>query len=185
MALSARSILRFFILSTVASAAAHAQVYFAPDPGPARAEVTATGFKVGNNVIEATWRIHDGAVSGGEVRDLVSHRTIPAQPQPFVLLMKDGRVLSTVDMHSSKPPVIANIAGQPSAAATLHGVAGKQITFEGDNPQTGLHATWRAIIPDGANYFRQEVTLSATTSPVAIAEVRLVDWNLAEARVVG
>ncbi|HKD91566.1 MAG TPA: hypothetical protein VKB56_06665, partial [Terriglobales bacterium] len=183
--MSATSLFRFVLLSTVASVAAHAQVYFAPDPGPARAEVATTSFRVGNGVIEATWQVRNGAISGAELHDLISHRTIPAPPAPFVLLMKDGRVISPADLHPSKSPVAANISAQLSAAAASQRVAGKQITFEADDPQTGLHAIWRAIILDGANYFRQEITLSATRSAIAIAEVRLVDWNLPDAQVVG
>jgi hypothetical protein len=125
------------------------------------------------------------AIRGGEVRDLVAHRTIAAQPSPFVLLLKDGTAISAGQMKTTSAPKVADLAPHPDASSAAERIAGKQVTIEAEDAASGLHVTWRGILRDGSNYLRQEFTLTATKSEVAIAEVRLIDWALADARVVG
>ena len=48
-----------------------------------------------------------------------------------------------------------------------------------------LHVTWQVILRDGSNYVRQEVAVTAEAGDVPVREVRLVDWNLPDAHVVG
>ena len=48
-----------------------------------------------------------------------------------------------------------------------------------------LTVHWCAVLRDGANYLRQEVTLKATAKPVDIAEVRMFDFAAPAAKVVG
>ncbi len=48
-----------------------------------------------------------------------------------------------------------------------------------------LAVHWCAVLRDGANYLRQEITLKATTQPVDIAEVRMFEVAAPDAKVVG
>lgn len=176
---------KLLIILILLSLSAAGQVYFAPDPGVARAVSAAGTITLGNAVLQATWRVDDGAIRGREVRDLIAHRTIAAQASPFVLLLKDGRAISAGEMRITGAPEIGDVVPQPDAASAAERIAGKQITVEADDPASGLHATWRATLRNGSNYLRQEITLTPTKSEVAISEVRLIDWNLPEARVAG
>ncbi len=48
-----------------------------------------------------------------------------------------------------------------------------------------LAVHWCAVLRDGANYLRQEVTLKAGAQAVDIAEVRMFDFDAPGAEVVG
>jgi hypothetical protein len=167
------------------SLSATAQVFFAPAPGSASAASSAQTISLGNTVLQATWRIEGDSLRGGEIRDLISRKTIGAQPSPFLLLLKDHTVISASGMKLATASKIETIAPKPNASSAAERIAGKQIIVEADDATSGLHATWRAILRDGSNYLQQEITLTATKSEVPIAEVRMIDWNLPDARVVG
>lgn len=154
-------------------------------PGRARAQSANQTIALGNNVLQLRWSIRGGSIRNKEVRDLLARRTLSAQPALFVLRFKDGRAISATDLRTAGQPGITDVPPQPSASTAAERLPGQQLTMEADEPSSGLHVTWRAILRDGSNYVRQEVTLAATGSAVELSEVRLIDWSLPDARVVG
>src|SRR3989442_775912 len=116
------------LIAILLSLPASGQVYFAPAAGVARAGSTAQTLTLGNAVLQATWQVTDGTIRGGEVRDLIAHRPIAAQPSPFVLLLKDGRAIPMSGMRITATPKIADVPAQPAAASAAERIAGRQIT---------------------------------------------------------
>ncbi len=161
------------------------QVYFAPDPGAARAQTTVQTATLSNRVLQMRWDLREGRIRGGEFRDSVEGRVLPAQATPFVLLLGDGRVISGSDLRVVGEPRVADLAPEPNASCAAEKLPGKAITIEADDSSSGLQVTWRATLRDGSNYVRQEVALSATKTELSISEVRLVDWHLPDAHVAG
>ena len=163
-----------------------AQVYFAPDPGPAQARFDGKIISLSNKVLDVRWRFESGQVRPDSVRSLtVSHRAWPAPNSLFTLLLKDGQAISGSGLRMPNQPKIDDLSATSSGARAAERLPGKSVTIEADDAATSLHIVWRAILRDGSNYVRQEVTFSAVKSPIAIAEVRLIDWNLPEAHVAG
>jgi hypothetical protein len=179
-----RNICILFIHLCLASFAS-AQVYFAPKPGPARAQVAGEALSISNAILQVSWRTAGGRLRGAEVRDLLNHRVLDAPSSPLVLILKDGRMLSLADMRLTNSPKATEIAAQPHASRAAARIGGSALVVEAEDPVTALHVTWRAVLRDGSNYVRQEITLTAASTDVAISEVRLLDWNLPGARVVG
>ena len=177
-----KAIVVVFLIALSASA----QVYFAPDPGPAQVRFDGKIFALTNNVLDVRWRLENGELRPDSVRSLgFSSRTWPGPVSLFTLLLKDGRAISATSLRITGQPKIEDLKSASGRARAAERFSGKAVVVEADDPATSLHVTWRAILRDGSNYVRQEVTLAATKSPVAISEVRLVDWNLPQARVVG
>ncbi len=179
-----RSVNLLFIHLVLASLA-FAQVYFSPDPGRARAQAVGETATLSNAVLQVSWATTGGHLRGVEVRDLLNHRALAAPASPAILLLKDGRMVSLSDLRLTTALKTADIVAQPNAARVAARLLGRAIAVEAEDPGTGLHLVWRAVLRDGSNYVRQEVTFTATSSDVPIAEVRLLDWNLPNARVVG
>jgi len=48
-----------------------------------------------------------------------------------------------------------------------------------------LRVSWHVVLRDGSNYVRQQFEVVAKAQYVAVREVRLVDWNLPDAHVIG
>lgn len=165
---------------------ASAQVYFAPQSGPAYVQFDGRNITLANKVIEAKWSVGGGHVRPVSVRSvLAGGQMYAAQSALFTLLLKDGRAISAASLLINGMPKVEDLASKSTSSRAVERVAGKSVSIEADDPSTSLHITWRAILCDGSNYVRQEITLSATKTPVGISEVRLVDWNLPQARVVG
>ena len=81
--------LAFFLalLFPAALCSADTPVYFAPDPGSARAEVNREGFSLENSVLRVRWNATGEGVEGLDFTDLITRRTSSAQRQPFTLLL--------------------------------------------------------------------------------------------------
>ncbi|MBV8205868.1 MAG: enterotoxin [Acidobacteria bacterium] len=164
--------------------AAETQVYLAANPGPARAALSGAAITLGNDVLEISWAAEGGAVKGRDFRDLLHKRTLPAQPALFVILLQDGRAISSLDLQFTGQN-IEDLAPRAGSARASERLAGKAIRLQAADSATGLQITWRGVLRDGSNYIRQEVTLAAAQAPVKIAEVRLIDWQLPDAAVIG
>ena len=101
------------------------------------------------------------------------------------LQLRDGRVIAASQMKLKADPVEERIAPVPGTSRASEHVAGNRICADlsAEDPLLAIH--WCAILRDGANYLRQEMTLKAGTQPVDIAEVRLFDFSAPGAEVKG
>jgi hypothetical protein len=186
MTITIRSTVLF--LSVLLAAGLSAQdtpVYFAPDPGVAKVEVNSRGFFISNSVLSVSWRVTGGRIEGLEFDDQLAHRRLPAQSLPFVLLLGDGSVVSASGMKMVGPPEVVELAANPGAARLAERIPGKTVAVEFEDERGRLHLTWQVILRDGSNYVQQQFVLLAQSQDVAVREVRLVDWNLSDAHVVG
>jgi hypothetical protein len=160
-------------------------VYFAPDPGAARVAVGASVFSVSNATLGLSWTSVNGRVRGQRFENRLSHRDLPAQPAPFVIVLSDGRVLAADTLRASGPPRAVDLPVHGDASRLSDRVPGKAVVVEFEDEPSTLHVTWRVVLRDGSNYVRQEVELRAGARDVPVREVRLVDWSLRGAHVVG
>jgi hypothetical protein len=170
----------------LSSISASAQVYFAPDPGPARALAMSSGSGpfLENNLVAAKWLVHDGTLNGASLQVKgKTPRVVNLPHEPFVILLNDGRAIEAT--HIDGEPVVSPLRADSQSAQLADRLPGQQVSAEFNDAASGLKITWRAILRDGSNYIRQEITISATNGAVSISEVRLIDWNLPDARVVG
>ena len=173
------------LLFPAALCSADTPVYFAPDPGSARAEVNREGFSLENSVLRVRWNATGEGVEGLDFTDLITRRTSSAQRQPFTLLLGDGSILSSSAMKVVEGAHLVELAAQPGALPISQQVAGKGVTVEFADQANKLHITWQVILRDGSNYVRQEIKVTATSADVPVREIRLVDWSIPGARVVG
>ena len=176
-------LIAFLTLLTLA-AAQTTPVYFAPDPGPAHAQSVPDGVAMSNSVVTLLAPVNGKRLGGLRFTDRLAQQSL-AQADPFVLILRDGTILRASDLDVIGAPAIAALKPEPNASRASERLPGQTFTVELQATATPLRVTWRALLRDGANYIRQEVTLSATTADVPIAEVRLVDWGAPDARVVG
>jgi len=91
-------------------------VYFAPDPGVAKADANQNAFSVSNTVLSMSWRLADGHVQGAEFKDQLAHRAQAAQAVPFSLILGDGSVLPASSMKMVAAPKVVTLDAYPDAA---------------------------------------------------------------------
>jgi len=153
--------------------------------GTAKAEIRSQLLSLSNQMVEAQWLVREGKLSGLKfvIRRTGSEIALPRDP--FLLILKDGTSVRASEMTLMKPPRVQVLRADPAASRAAEHFAGQAILVPLQDPTRKLSVDWRAILRDGSNYVRQEITVSAPNDDQPIAEVRLFDGSLPGARVIG
>jgi hypothetical protein len=141
-------------------------------------------YRLGNEQIAATFSADTGALRVSGIVDKRTGRTL-APGEAFSLKLRDGRVVVASAMKLVSPPAEDALQANATASRAAEHLAGKRLCadLELDRPALAVH--WCAILRDGTNYLRQEITLKAGAQAVDLAEVRLFDFKAQGAAVVG
>ena len=130
---------------------------------------------VSNESISASWSVRGGELRWQSLANHFTGVTLPLDGSPFQLVPKEGPVLRSSDFKIVGEPAIENIPDAPASAKAADHVPGRQIRVELEDSSAKVHLTWRAILHEGANYLRQEVTIRAAQQPLALAQIGLID----------
>src|SRR6185312_6812188 len=139
-----------------------------------------------NGVLRATLPADAHDLSGLEVTSISDN--VRLQPgEPFVLELQNGQSIASSQMQLTTPLTLTltRIATQrrsPRHAATL---AGSQLCADFALPSGGGSAHWCLVAREGTNYLRQELTIHAGATQLAIAKVILFRFNAPDAKTVG
>jgi hypothetical protein len=152
-------------------------------PGKADATAQESTITLKNAAFEATWYTADGKLRGGSFAwSPAGSISLPADV--FLLIFADGRKLTSTSMRIVEAPRIEHLTPNPQAARLEERFPGKRVSVRFEDPATKFAVTWSAILRDGDNYIRQEVSLSAA-SDAPVLQVRLLDLPLPDAKVLG
>jgi hypothetical protein len=154
------------------------------DPGKPEVSVQGDTITLKNSVLSATWTTADGKLRGESFAGAWIAAPSPLPSNAFTLVFADGRSLTASSMRIADRPRIEELAADPQAACLEEHFAGKRLIVRLEDPASKFVVVWSAILRDGDNYFRQEVSLSAAQD-APIRKVRLFDFQLRSARVVG
>ncbi len=157
----------------------------ATEPGAAQIESVKGSFTLSNAFLSATWRVSDAGLQNVDFRDRVTNRALSPQVSAFVLLLGDGRVINALAMKVVAEPRPVMLQGNSDSQRKGDHVDGKAISVDLEDSAGALRVNWRAVLRNGANYVRQEITITPKSADVPITEVRLVDWPLGGAYVAG
>jgi hypothetical protein len=158
---------------------------FAAAPGFASSSDASTGiYELNGQRLEARFSVDGGRLRVVWVKDLASGATL-APGEAFSLTLRDGRVIVASAMKLSAAPVEETVPPIPAASRAAERVAGRRLCADLSTTDNALTVRWCAVLREGANYLRQEVTLKAGAQPLDIAEVRLFDFDAPGAEVVG
>ncbi|MGC1453283.1 MAG: enterotoxin [Candidatus Sulfotelmatobacter sp.] len=138
-----------------------------------------------NDAISATWSVRGGSLRCQSLVNRFTGATLPLEGSAFELVPREGPVLRSSDLKIVTTPVIEEApvsSGSPKAADQL---PGRQVRIELEDPTAQIRILWKAVLREGANYLRQEVTIHAAQQPFALAQISLVDVVLPGAAVSG
>jgi hypothetical protein len=160
-------------------------VFFAPDPGVAKAEIQPHGFAMRNAVLSLRASFSARGVDTLEFQSLIPNGVPPQRILPFVLLLGDGSVLSQSALKIVVPARRLDLAPQPDSSRFSDRIAGKSVVTELEDSSRRLRIVWQLVLRDGSNYVRQKVTIAANGNDVPIREVRVLDWSSRSGHAVG
>ncbi len=141
-----------------------------------------TGYTLRSERLTAKFEVANGSLRVAGVED----RRTGARLDPgeaFSLKFGDGSVVAASQMTLSASPVRSAVAARPAASRAAERIAGNEVCA--DLSHGALAVRWCAILREGTNYIRQEITLKAEGQPVNLAEVRMFDFAAPDAQVVG
>jgi hypothetical protein len=149
-------------------------------PGKVTASEASGHLRLSNTAVAADW-----AESSHSLRftDKLHAQTIGIT-SPFSILLNDGRILNVADLQF----VAAHrkeLTAAPAASRYSDRVPGVEFDIPWKTADGALSGTWSLVLRDGGNYVRELLTLTAGSSDVAIASVKLLDEPLPSSHVVG
>lgn len=154
-------------------------------PGVAKAEIRSQLLSLSNQMVEAQWSVREGKLTGLKfvIRGTGAENALPRDP--FILILKDGTPVRASEMTFVSGPRIEVLHTDLVASRAAEHSAGRAILVRLQDSARKLSVDWRAILRDGSNYVREEITISALNDDQPITEVRLFDGNVPGASVVG
>jgi hypothetical protein len=142
----------------------------------ANASQTTSGFSLQSDGIAASWTTEQGSLRASRLVDRRTGADIPLPREVFRITFADGTVLGASGMRIVSGPTLTHTTPNPRASRYADRIGATTLTLELTDNRSGAHATWRAISSDGAGYLRQSLTLAATSAPLAVRDVRTIDF---------
>ncbi|HKR32582.1 MAG TPA: enterotoxin [Terriglobales bacterium] len=136
-------------------------------------------------MIAAKWTVSKSSLRIASMEDRISRQAISIDPDVFVLTMRDGSTIRSSQMKIPNPPQIRALSVNAASSNIAERDAGSEIAIELEDEAAHVSVTWHAILRDGSNYLRSQVTVRAKDVDAAITEIRLVGSHSSEAHVVG
>ena len=162
-------------------------------PGPRVGQATSTHAAVdgkprdhllANGVLSATFRHEDARLQLVALEDRMNGGSLAwNDPNLFTIHLKSGALPSSA-MRLDKAPVVVPLqpdAKQVNLAARSPGQS-LAATFTDDT--TGLTVQWSAILRDGSNYLRQQITLKSS-KPVEVDHIEMINTRIPGAKSMG
>ena len=157
-----------------------------PAPGPAKAKVNQSSLVLENNVLVCTWSIQQGQLKPDCVTDNLLGASLPLQQaECFQIVLSNGNIIKASDMKIYDGPVLKKLRPKYNLPRVAEQFAGNQITIKLVSADGNLEAQWRAVLRDGSNYIRQQVTLRAKNEPISMKEIVLLELSAPQVRVMG
>ncbi len=128
-----------------------------------------------NEVISATWSVGGGSLHWQSLTNHLTGTTLPLAESVLELVPREGPVLGSSDCKMLAAPVIEDAPVSKDSSKAADRLPGRQVRIELEDPSAKLRITWTAILREGANYIRQEVTVHALQQPFALTQIDLID----------
>jgi hypothetical protein len=163
------------------------------DPGVAVAGVSTmanphgpqgSGFTLRNRALAFEVDMLGGAATPANFDDFWTHAKHALRGELFTLTLRDKRRIAASEFRIEGNVQHDRIEGRPEAARAAERRGGDAFTVRLVHRATGLHATLRAALRDGANYVRTELRLESDAD-LDIAQVALLDVDLDKAWTAG
>ncbi len=138
-----------------------------------------------NDSISATWSIRGGSLRWQSLTNHFTKASLALDGSVFELVPKEGAVLRSSDLKIVAAPVLRDIPPSPNSSKAADRLPGRELRIVLEYPSAKVQVVWKAILREGANYVRQEVTIRALHQPLALAQIGLVDAIVPGASVSG
>ena len=89
------------------------------------------------------------------------------------------------DLKITEGPKLIDLAVDKSSPRAGSHHPGKAIVAKLRDEKTGLAVMWRAVLRDGSNYIREEITLASSSAPLTLTGIQMLDRTASAAAISG
>jgi len=135
--------------------------------------------------IVAIWQVAGERFLGSTIIDQLSGHRVVMPADVFVLVLKDGTEIKSSQMRVVKGPKGKRLTGEARASRRSEQLGGAEMRLTLEDVSGRVRVDWRGVVRNGTNYVRQELVFEALGSDLPVSEIRLLEVELAGARVAG
>lgn len=165
--------------------------YPGPAPGAAQGQCSAADATLENDAIAMRWTFGDGRLRPERLahKQASQHLSL-AKSECFRLVLGQTpaprtRTLDASELNLAAPPAVTRLGPKPDAVRLGDRFGGWELTARLHSTAPNVEVLWCAVLRDGANYIRQEITVQTQCEPLELVEVVLLDMRVPAAEVAG
>lgn len=159
--------------------------YPGTDPGKARVSIQGQAMTLANRVLKAQWKMRQGQLEFQSVMDCLHGDTVTGGRDLFKIVLRDGRIMTPSVMTMTTAPDLRELMPQPNARIVAQRTGGHSLFAEWTHTSTGLTVQWQAMLRHGSNALRTALTLGASKSDIALADIILAKLDVPGAKLAG
>jgi len=154
------------------------------DPLRSYCRSDAHGIALDNIAVRFVVRVEDRHLYPAELDNGFTQEHRPLTGELFTVTPRGGTPLVSGRFTLSGAPACSTVPAQPGAARAAERRAGAAVDADLVDPASGLRVHWRALLRDGTNYLREELTFQAAAD-LDLARVALIALELPGGHVAG
>ena len=157
-----------------------------PAPGDAQGRLYKDELLLQNRLLSCAWSVSEGRLKPRYIRNKLGSSTVRMQDaQCFQFILDGGQVTKASDMKVLDKSKLESLEPNRQSCRLAEQFGGRQISVKLASSDNNLEVQWRAILRDGSNYVRQELTLTAANKPIKVEEIVLLELSEPNAKVMG
>jgi len=114
-------------------------------------------YELRGDSLTARFQVANGSIKATEVEDLTSRAKL-RPGELFSLLLRDGHVIAASQLKMDATPEEEAVSPNPLASRQAEQIAGRKLCADLSAKDNSFAVHWCAVVRDGTNYLRQEVT---------------------------
>jgi len=157
-----------------------------PTPGDAQGSVYEDELLLQNRLLSCAWSLSEGRLKPRYIRNKLTSNTIQMKDaQCFQFILEGGQVTKASELKIVGKPELESLEPNSESCRLAKQFGGRQISVKLASSNNNLEVKWRAILRNGSNYVRQELTLTAANKPIKIEKIVLLELDEPNAKVMG
>jgi hypothetical protein len=155
-----------------------------PMHGSTVAEASSTRLIAGNAALTLMATLRTDHLAKVEVQSKADGTTL-LQGEAFTIVLQSGETIKASDLHLDDAAQVTSLSVRENAPRLVDRLPGKQVCANLSDERSAAKFKWCAVVREGTNYLRQELTIQAGSHPLPIVEVQLFNMQDDAVKVVG
>ena len=137
--------------------------------------LSAEEITLSNDLVQITCTTKGSQLLPGSLQNQKTGQIVKLGTDLFSLVLTNGDTLYSGEFKLAGDPRIQPLAVNPNASRFSERLPGKELVADLISADGNLQVTWHAILRDGSDYLREQVTLKAGKMPLPLKGIGMLD----------